>query len=71
MDTRVGVNENPLGRESLGAMAGDSVTVIEVAMLDGSELDWAVIVQTGANAYTFKATGNPNLSKTKPNPATV
>jgi hypothetical protein len=31
----------------------------------------ASIVQTGPESYTFKAKGNPNLSKTKPNPATV
>jgi hypothetical protein len=31
----------------------------------------ATIVQTGASSYTLKATGNPNLSKTRPNPATV
>jgi hypothetical protein len=31
----------------------------------------ASIVQTGPDSFTFKASGNPNLSKTKPNPATV
>ena len=31
----------------------------------------ASIVQTGPTSYTFKATGNPNLSKTRPDPATV
>jgi hypothetical protein len=31
----------------------------------------ASIVQTGPDSFTFKANGNPNLSKTKPNPATV
>jgi hypothetical protein len=29
------------------------------------------IVQTGPDSFTFKASGNPNLIKTKPNPATV
>jgi hypothetical protein len=29
------------------------------------------IVQTGPNSFTFKAKGNPNLSKTKPRPANV
>jgi hypothetical protein len=29
------------------------------------------IVQTGPDSYTFKAKGNPNLSKTKPRPANV
>jgi hypothetical protein len=31
----------------------------------------ASIVQTGPDTFTFKASGNPNLSKTKPDPATV
>ena len=31
----------------------------------------ASIVQTGPDSFIFKASGNPNLSKTKPDPATV
>jgi hypothetical protein len=31
----------------------------------------ASIVQTGSDSFTFKASGNPNFSKTKPDPATV
>jgi hypothetical protein len=31
----------------------------------------ATIVQTGPDSYTFHIIGNPNLSKTKPDPATV
>jgi hypothetical protein len=29
------------------------------------------ITQTGANTYTFNVSGNPNLSRTRPDPATV
>jgi hypothetical protein len=29
------------------------------------------IVQTGANTFTFNVSGNPNLSRTRPDPATV
>jgi hypothetical protein len=39
-------------------------------VIDGFNIK-ASIVQTGPDSYTFKATGNPNLSKTKPDPATV
>jgi hypothetical protein len=39
VDSGVGVHQNALGGEALGTVARDSVTVVEVAMLLGVELD--------------------------------
>ena len=50
MDAGVGVDEDALGGESLGAVAGDGIAVVEMAMLAGVELDLAVIVEAGGNA---------------------
>ena len=41
----VGVHEDTLGSESLGTVAGDSVSMVEVAMLVGAELDLTVAVE--------------------------
>lgn len=48
MDAGVGVNEDALGSEALGAVAGNGVAVIEMPMLLAIELDLAAIVETGA-----------------------
>lgn len=50
MDAGIGMNENTLGGESLGAVAGDGIAVIEVAMLSGVELDLSTVVQAGREA---------------------
>jgi hypothetical protein len=41
------MHENTLGREALGAVAGDGVAVVEMAMLAGVEFDLAVVVEPG------------------------
>ena len=46
----IGVDENALGGETLGAVAGDGIAVVEVAMLAGVEFDLAVVVEAGGNA---------------------
>ena len=43
MDAGIGVNEDALGGESLGAVAGDGIAVVEMTMLAGVELDPAVL----------------------------
>jgi hypothetical protein len=43
VDARIGVNENPFGGESLGAVTGDGIAVVEMTMLAGVELDPAVL----------------------------
>lgn len=50
MDAGIGVNENALGGESLGAMTGDRVAVVEMPMLANIEFDLPVIVKTNADA---------------------
>ena len=39
MNASISMNEHPLGGQPLGAMAGDGVAVIEVAMLWRAEFD--------------------------------
>ncbi len=41
----IGMHENTLGGEALGAVAGDGVAVVEMAMLAGVEFDLAVVVE--------------------------
>ncbi len=41
VDGCVGVDEDALGGEALGAVAGDGVTVVEVALFGGVEADLA------------------------------
>ena len=41
----VGVNEDALGGEALGAVAGDGIAVVEMRMLAGVEFDLAVVVE--------------------------
>ena len=43
----IGVDENTLGGEALGAVARDGVAVVEMAMLAGVEFDLAVVVESG------------------------
>ena len=50
MNARVGVNEDTLGGESLGTVAGNGVAVIEVAMVGCVEFDMAVVVETSGDA---------------------
>ena len=50
MDAGVGMDEDALGGESLGAVAGDGVAVIEVAMLGGIEFNLPVVVEPGGDS---------------------
>ena len=52
MDPHVCVNENALGSESLGAVAGYGISVIEVAVLCRIEFESAAIIQSGGNAVS-------------------
>ncbi len=44
------MNEDALSGKALGAVAGDSIAVVEVTMLTGVELNVAAIVRTGGKA---------------------
>ena len=46
----VGVNEDALGGEALGAVAGDGIAVVEMRMLAGVEFDLAVIAKACGDA---------------------
>jgi hypothetical protein len=50
MDAGVRVDEDTLGGETLGAVAGDGISVVEVAVFAGVELNLLVIVQAGREA---------------------
>ena len=50
VDAGICVDEDAFGGESLGAVAGDGVAVVEMAMLLGVEFNLAVIVQAGREA---------------------
>ena len=45
VDPSVSVNENTFGGEPLRAVTGDGIAVVEMTMLDGIELDLAVVVE--------------------------
>ena len=45
MDAGIGVNENAFGGEPLGTVAGNSIAVIEMAVLAGVEFDLAVVAE--------------------------
>ena len=47
VNAAIGVNEDAFGSESLGAVAGDGVPVVEMAMLAGVELDLAIVGEVG------------------------
>ena len=50
VDAGVGMNEDAVGGEALGAVTGDGVAVVEMTMLAGVELDLAAVVQAGGEA---------------------
>ena len=50
VDAGVGIDEDALGGEALGTVAGDGVAVVEVVVLLGIEFDLALVVETGRNA---------------------
>jgi hypothetical protein len=52
VDAGVGVHQNVLGSETLGTVAGDGVSVVEVAVVLGIEFARAVVVETDTNAAT-------------------
>ena len=45
VDAGVSVNEDAFSGEALGAVTGDGIAVVEMPMLDGAELDPAIVVQ--------------------------
>jgi hypothetical protein len=45
VDAGIGVNEDAFGRESLGAVAGDGIAVVEMAMVAGVKFDLAAVVE--------------------------
>ena len=47
VDAGVGVHKDTLGGETLGTVAGHGVAVVEVAMIQGVELDLSVAVEAG------------------------
>ena len=46
VDPSVSVNENAVGGEPLRAVTGDGIAVVEMTMVDGVELELAVVVET-------------------------
>ena len=50
MNAGVGVNEDALGGEALGAVAGNGIAVVEMRMLAGVEFDLAVIAKACGDA---------------------
>jgi hypothetical protein len=44
VDAGIGVNEDAFGSETLGAMTGDGIAVVEMTMLARVELDLMIIV---------------------------
>src|SRR5204862_137587 len=56
VDAGVGVNEDAFGGETLGAVTGDGIAVVEMTMLLGLKFDLAVVVEAGGNV-TFGLNG--------------
>jgi hypothetical protein len=50
VDAGVGVHRNVFGSETLGTVAGDGVSVVEVAVVLGIKFARAVVVETDTNA---------------------
>ena len=50
VDAGVGVDEHTLSGEALGAVAGDGVTVVEVALFGGVEFDLEIIVEPSSDS---------------------
>ena len=47
MDARIGINQDAFGSQTLGTVAGDGVTVIEMAVLAWIEFKLAVVFKAG------------------------
>jgi len=47
MDAGVGIHQDAFCRQTLGAMAGDGIAVIEVTVFNRIEVELAVVVETG------------------------
>jgi len=45
VDVCVGVNEDSLGGEALGAVTGDGIAVVEMAMFPSVEFDLVIVVE--------------------------
>ena len=45
MDASIGVNEDAVGGDALGAVARDGVAVVKMTMISGAKLDLAVVVE--------------------------
>ncbi len=56
VDAGIGVNEDAFGGETLGAVTGDGIAVVEMTMLLGLKFDLAVVVEAGGNV-TFGLNG--------------
>ena len=50
VNARIGVDEDGVGGEALGAMTGYGVAVDEMTMVSGVELDLTVVVEPGGDA---------------------
>jgi len=57
----VSVHEHTLGSEPLGAVAGDSVAVVEVAMLDRIKIDLAAGVEVGLDSSIAASIGRNGI----------
>ena len=56
VDACIGVYKDALRGEALGAVAGDGVAVVEMAMISGIEFDLAIVVE---------ASGNPAIGRNR------
>lgn len=50
MNFGIGMDEDAFSGKALGAMAGDSISVVEMTMLAGVESDLAVVVEARSDA---------------------
>ena len=50
VDAGIGVNEDAVGGEALGTVAGDGIAVVKMTMISGVKLDLAVVVEARGNA---------------------
>ena len=50
MNTGVGVNQDALGGESLRAVTGNGITVIEVPVFGSIEFDAAIVIDSDGNS---------------------
>ena len=49
MDAGIGMDEDAFRGEALGAMASDSVAVVEMTMISGAKFDLTVVSETRGN----------------------